>query len=185
MVVAMSTIFRTDEVHACGVDTRTNTESFEKDPNQKSFWRHKFKTYIKYLVSKGNPFGVTGNESLTIVTFARQAFFQDNSSAGTTTGSLSHQPKANIFQFLLVFFEMPQATRPRSSITLVVHASLNSLESYVLMSSSCILLVMNINTKFQCLVVEHEALVENNQTISNEKQNLEAFGSISLKPDFF
>jgi hypothetical protein len=48
------------------------------------------------------------------------------------------------------------------------------------MFSSYILLVMNIDTEFWCLAVEHEALVENNQNISDEKQNLEAFGSISL-----
>ncbi len=63
---------------------------------------------------------------------------------------------------------------------MVVHALLSNLEFYILMFSSYILLVMNIDTEFWCLAVEHEALVENNQNISDEKQNLEAFGSISL-----
>jgi hypothetical protein len=43
--------------------------------------------------------------------------------------------------------------------------------------------MMNINTEFWCLATKHETLVESNQNISDEKQNLEAFGSISLKPD--
>lgn len=41
------------------------------------------------------------------------------------------------------------------------------------MSNSYILLVTNINTKFQCLLTEHNALLERNRNIFSEKLDLE------------
>ncbi len=72
-----------------------------------------------------------------------------------------------------MFFETPHAIGPQSLIYLVIHASLNNLESYLLMSSSYILLVMNIDTEFQRLATECDALLERNQNIFDEKQDLE------------
>ncbi len=72
-----------------------------------------------------------------------------------------------------MFFETPHAIGPQSLIYLVIHASLNNLESYLLMSSSYILLVMNIDTEFQRLAIECDALLERNQNIFDEKQDLE------------
>jgi hypothetical protein len=75
---------------------------------------------------------------------------------------------AYIFQFRPMFFETPQVIGPWSSV-----APINNLESYLLMSNSYILLVTNINTKFQCLLTEHNALLERNRNIFSEKPDLE------------
>ncbi len=62
-------------------------------------------------------------------------------------------------------------------VVLVVHALLNNLESYLLMSISYILLVTNINMKFWRLATEHDALLESNWNIFDEKQDLK--GSVN------
>lgn len=79
---------------------------------------------------------------------------------------------AYIFQFRPMFFETPQVIGPWSSV-----APINNLESYLLMSNSYILLVTNINMKFQCLVTEHNTLLESNRNIFGEKQDLK--GSVN------
>jgi hypothetical protein len=58
-----------------------------------------------------------------------------NFSANIVIGSLSHRPWVDIFQFQLVFFETPHVTKPWNSVVPIVHASLNSLESYLFMSN--------------------------------------------------
>jgi len=90
------------------------------------------------------------------------------------TESPSHRPKANVFQFRLVFFETPQATGPWSLVSPTFHVSLNNLKSYLLMFNSYILLVINIDTMFRWLVIERDALLKSNQNIYGEKQDLEA-----------
>ncbi len=97
-----------------------------------------------------------------------------NFNANMAIESSLHQPKVDIFQFWLMFFETPKVIGPQSSVGLVVHAYLNNLESYFLMSSLYIMLVMNINVEFKHLVVEHDALLESNRKFLDEKGDLEA-----------
>jgi hypothetical protein len=73
-----------------------------------------------------------------------------------------------------MFFETPQVTKPSNSIASVVHASFNSLESYLLMSNSYILSMTNIDTQFQCLTTKCDALQESNWNISGEYQSLKS-----------
>ncbi len=80
----------------------------------------------------------------------------------------------DVFQFPSVYFETPQAIGTWSLVAPAIHASLSSLESYLLMSNSYILLATNIDTKFWHLTIKCEALLENNRNISSEKQDLEA-----------
>jgi hypothetical protein len=76
-----------------------------------------------------------------------------------------------------MFFETPQATKPRSLVGHVVHASLSNLESYLPLSNSYIMSVTNINKEFRHLAREHDAFLESNWKFSCEKQDLEAIVS--------
>jgi hypothetical protein len=91
-----------------------------------------------------------------------------NFNANMAVENSLHQPRVDIFQFWLVFFETPKVTGPQSSIGLVVHAYLNNLESYFLMSSLYIMLVMNIDVEIKRLAIEHDALLESNQIFFDE-----------------
>jgi hypothetical protein len=68
-----------------------------------------------------------------------------------------------------MFFETPQVIGPRGLVILIVHALLNNLESYLLMSNSYILLVTNIDTKFWHLATEHDTLLKSSRNIFGEK----------------
>ncbi len=72
-----------------------------------------------------------------------------------------------------MFFETPHAIGLRSLVVPAVHALLNNLEFYLLMSNLYILSMKNINIEFWHLVVERDALVENNINIFGGKQDLE------------
>jgi hypothetical protein len=63
-------MFYIEEMHVGGMNIKNNIESLEKDMNQKSFWKQTFGTYIRYLISKGNPSNTTGDENIIIVTSA-------------------------------------------------------------------------------------------------------------------
>ncbi len=73
-----------------------------------------------------------------------------------------------------MFFETPRGIGPQSLIALIIHASLSTLEFYLLMSSLYVLLVMNIETKFQRLATKRDALLECNRNIFYQKKYLEA-----------
>jgi hypothetical protein len=71
-----------------------------------------------------------------------------NFDVSMATKSPSHWPRVDIFQFWLVFFETPHAIGSQSLVASAVHALLNNFEFYLLMFSSYMLSVMNIDIKF-------------------------------------
>jgi hypothetical protein len=67
-VIVVPSIFHTMEVH---IDEMNIKRTQTKSP----FWKQRFGTYTRYLISKGNPSSAIGDGSIIVTTSAQQALF--------------------------------------------------------------------------------------------------------------